>query len=133
MNMKGTHMKTLTILLIACCFIGCTATEPVDITTETNIDPYVGQRVALRGTVTSETYVPCVGPIDAWELAEHRGQDVEQIGILCVTVVTEEEAERMSREMEQHRGAGRFYRLDEMTYRLLDDNAVETPPAGPMD
>ena len=115
-------MKTFALLIILCSLIGCGWST--DITNEMDLDPYVGQRVMVRGTV-SNTYVPYVGQVDAPELHDHRGEDVEISGVLRATDVTAEDIQRHNEAGIQHRGVGRFYDLDDMTYRVLDE---DNPP-----
>ena len=116
-------MKTFAILMMACCLVGCGWST--DVTDETDLEPYVGQRVMVRGTV-SNTYIPYVGNIDAPELHDCRGEDVEMSGVLRATDVTAEDLQRHTEDGIQDRGIGRFYHLDDMTYRVLDE---DNPPS----
>jgi hypothetical protein len=79
---------------------------------------YVDKQIEVIGIV-SETKCPQVQGIDAWDLADHRGQRVKLRGILREEVVTRADVEGLKRINVAHRGAGKFYRLDNMEFVVL--------------
>ena len=95
-----------------------TTSEVIPLSPDADYPTHVGQRVEVVGVV-SNTKCPQVEDIDVWSLDAHRGKRVRVRGVLRETVITQEMIDSMNREGIAHRGAGRFYHLDEMEYEVL--------------
>lgn len=113
----------LLVLATGCAFLW--RNEAVLVTSHDQLSSLVGKRVELVGIV-SNTKCPSVLGVDLWELDSHRGQTVRVRGRLRQYIVTAEELEAAWKEhgMFASRGPGTFYKVDKMTFEVIDSKVI---------
>ena len=116
----GPMKKTVfSLCLLVFCFYASVITAdshvPV-ITSQMNIDAYIGQVISIKGEVAN-TKIPTIFGIDVKSDSPNlRGKVGIATGILEKWIITGEELERRMEEkgMFPHRGPGVYYRLKEV-------------------
>ncbi len=94
------------------------AEDQIEISNESNLIPFIGKSVRVRGIVTN-TKCPSINGIDLWELNEYRGKLIEAEGMLYSWVESEEDIIKKNKEFIAHRGPGRFYRLEKLKFKVV--------------
>jgi len=94
--------------------------DAVRVSSPTEYAYLVGKRIELSGVVT-RSRVPQLLGVDVPELENYRGRNVRVTGILRRLDVTQAQIDTAEQRLGgkfANRGAGTFYRLDEVQYEL---------------
>ncbi len=115
-------MKRTCIIFLLCLFATsqAIAENPIDITNEPSLLPFVGKFILVRGIVTN-TKCPSIHGIDMWELENYRGKLIEAEGIIESWVESEEDIKIKNKKLIANRGPGRFFRLKNLKYKEITE------------